>query len=39
VILNASAGTTAPTVPAAPEARWQLRQWQARSSVTGALML
>jgi hypothetical protein len=31
-------GTTAFTVPAPPEAFWQLRQWHARSALIGALM-
>jgi hypothetical protein len=38
VILNAESGTTALTLPLAPETFWQEVQWQARRSETGALM-
>jgi hypothetical protein len=37
VILKAALGTTALTLAAVPEVFWQCVQWQARSSVIGAL--
>jgi hypothetical protein len=39
VIRKALAGTTAFTLPAAPEAFWHCVQWQARNWVTGWLMV
>ena len=39
VSLKSASCTTALTVPPAPEDFWQLRQWQARSAVTGAEMV
>jgi hypothetical protein len=39
VSVKPSRGTNAATVPCEPEARWQWTQWQARSSLIGALML
>src|SRR5712692_1576863 len=38
VTLKADFETAAPTVPPAPEARWQSRQWHERSSAIGALI-